>query len=126
MYTLLRLGLTQPALLAAHAQAYAGLLSVELAEASALWQRRLWLNALMLSCLGVTVVLGGIALMLWAVMPIEAMPAPWALLVVPVLPAAAALWSLLELRAQRSDAAFAALLEQMRADLAMLGEVATA
>jgi type IV secretory pathway VirB3-like protein len=126
MYTLFRLGVTQPALLAGHAQAYVGLLSAELVDASALWQRRLWLNALLLSCLGVSLVLAGVALMLWAVIPIEFMRAPWALLLVPMVPAGAALWCLRQVRAQRSDAAFVDLLNQVRADLAMLREMAAA
>lgn len=123
LYTLLRLSLTQPQLLADHADAYAELASTEMQAAAALWQRWLWLNALMVCCLGVAAVLAGVAWMLWAVTPMENIRSSWALLAAPLLPGALALGCWIQVRAQGSGAAFDKLLQQLRADIAMLRKV---
>jgi hypothetical protein len=123
LYTLLRLSLTQPQLLADHADAYAELVASEMHSAASLWQRRLWLNALLACCLGVAAVLAGVAWLLWAVTPTEMMRAPWVLIGAPVLPAAVALWCWIEARATGHGAAFENLLQQVRADIAMLRQV---
>ena len=68
-YSLLALLARQPQLLMDHAQAYAGLINVEFMLAYASWRRRsLWL-VIALICLATAVVLGGCALMLWAITP---------------------------------------------------------
>lgn len=123
LYTLLRLSLTQPRLLADHADAYAELVTAEMRSAAALWQRRLWLHALTLCCLGVAAVLAGVAWMLWLVTPMEDIRTPWALMAAPLLPCAVALWCWLQVRASGSAAVFDNLLQQVRADIAMLRAV---
>lgn len=123
LYTLLRLSLTQPRLLADHADAYAELASTELHAAAALWQRRLWLNALMVCCLGVAGVLAGVAWMLWLVTPAENIRSAWALLAAPLLPCAVALGCWIQVRGQGGGVAFDKLLQQLRADIAMLRNV---
>jgi hypothetical protein len=125
LYTLLRLSITQPQLLAEHADAYAELVSTEVRSALALWQRQLWLNALAGACLAVAAVLAGVAWMLWAVTPVENIRAPWALLGAPLLPCALALWCLIQARAKSHGAAFEKLLQQLRADIAMLRKAST-
>lgn len=123
LYTLLRLSLTQPQLLADHADAYAELASTEMHAAAALWQRRLWLNALMLCCLGVAGVLAGVAWMLWLVTPVENIRWSWALMAAPLLPCVLALGCWIQVRGQGGGAAFDKLLQQLRADIAMLRKV---
>lgn len=120
LYTLLRLSITQPQLLAEHADAYAELVSTEVRSALALWQRQLGLNALAVGCLVVAAVLAGVAWMLWAVTPAENIRAPWALLGAPLLPCALALWCLIQARSRSHGIAFEKLLQQLRSDIAML------
>ncbi len=123
LYTLLRLSLTQPQLLVEHADAYSELVSTEFRSACALWQRQLWLSALAIACLAVAAVLAGVAWMLWAVTPAENIRAPWALLGAPLLPCALALGCLIQVRSRSDGAAFEKLMEQLRADIAMLRKV---
>lgn len=68
-YSLLALLARQPQLLMDHAQAYAGLLNVEFVLAYASWRRRSLLLAVALICLIAAAILGGCALMLWAITP---------------------------------------------------------
>jgi hypothetical protein len=123
IHPLLHLLATRPQLMADHAEAYAGLFSAELADASALWRRRALLSAAALCFLGVAAVLGGVASMLWAVIPATQIHAPWALLAAPLLPACAALACLLAARADPGRGAFDQMRSQLKADFTMLREV---
>ena len=77
MHPLLHLIATRPQLLAEHAQAYAELVSTELPRASAAWKRQALLNTLAWLGFLAALLLGGVALMLWASLPLSSMPAPW-------------------------------------------------
>ena len=123
MHPLLHLVATQPQLLADHAEAYAELVAAEIGTASAAWKRRALLNAVALCCLVVAVVLAGVALMLWAVIPAAQMHAAWVLIAAPLLPVAVALGCLLAARAQDEGGVFENLRRQMKADMAMLREM---
>lgn len=125
IHPLLRLVATQPELLADHAEAYAGLMVEELGKTGTVWKNRVLLAAIALSLLAVTVVLGGVALMLWAVLPSTAIQAPWALIAAPVVPGVAALACGLAAK-QKSAGAFADLKSQVAADLLMLRQVSAA
>lgn len=116
---------TRPQLLADHAEAYAELVAAEVAHVSAAWKRRALLYAVALVCLAVAAVLAGVALMLWAVIPVASMQAPWALLVAPILPIASAVWCLLAARSPGNASAFDNIRQQIQADLAMLREAST-
>lgn len=122
IHPLLRLVATQPQLLADHAEAYAGLVAEELGKTGAVLKRRALLAAVALSLTAVAVVLAGVALMLWAVLPATAIQAPWALVVAPAVPALVALACALAAK-QEQPSAFADLRQQMAADLVMLREV---
>jgi hypothetical protein len=122
-YTLLRLLVNQPDLLAEHAAAYAELVSTEIDTVSALWKRRLMLNVVALACFAVAVVLAGVALMLWAVVPVEHIRAPWVLIAVPLLPLAGAAWCLLQAQSLDQGSAFDNVRLQLQADLMMLRKV---
>lgn len=125
IHPLLRLIASQPQLLADHAEAYAGLVGEELGKTTAVWKQRVLLLALALCLAGVAAVLGGVALMLWAVTPAANIHSHWALIAAPVVPAVLALWSAYEGLREDSDA-FADLKQQIAADLVMLREVSVA
>ena len=125
IHPLLRLVATQPQLLADHAEAYGGLVSEEIARSVSGLKQRLLLSAVALGLIAVAVVLGGVALMLWAVIPSASMQAPWALWAVPGVPALIGLVCLLLGRNQPPNA-FSELKQQIAADLSMLREVSTA
>lgn len=122
MHPLLHLIASQPNLLADHAEAYADLLGEELGMASAQWKRRALLSAVSLCCLGVGAVLAGVALMFWAVTPPENLHAPWALLIAPLVPLAAAGLCFVNARSAPPQGAFDNIRRQLREDVAMLRE----
>jgi uncharacterized membrane protein YqjE len=123
LHPLLHLVTSQPHLLAEHAEAYAELFGEELSAASAQWKRKAILNAVALCGLGVGVVLAGVALMLWAVIPPADIQAPWALIVAPLLPLLGAVACLLAARQGTGTGSFATMREQVKADMAMLRQV---
>jgi uncharacterized membrane protein YqjE len=122
MDRLLRLAWSQPQLLAGHAEAYAELASAEFGEAAGSLKRQALLAAAGLCGLAVAAVLGGVALMLWAVTPPLQIHAAWALFVSPLIPAAAGLLCLLLARQAGQAASFATLRRQLQADMALLRE----
>lgn len=124
MHPLLTLLATKPQLLVDHAQAYAALFSEEFSLARAQWRKVVLWQALALCFLGVTAVLGGAALMLWAVTPVAQIHTPWLLWLTPLLPLAMATACQLAARKQTRRDAFANLSQQIDADMAMLREVA--
>lgn len=119
IHPLLRLVVTRPQLLADHAEAYAGLVSEEILRAVAGVKKRVVLSAVAIGLLGLAVVFGGIALMLWAAIPVASMAAPWALLAVPGVPALMGVVCLLLGRGE-PEAAFSELKQQMTADMDLL------
>jgi peptidoglycan/LPS O-acetylase OafA/YrhL len=123
MHPLLKLAATQPQLLADHAQAYAELLAAELPRTALRWKRQALLKALALVGLLASLLLGGMALLLWAALPGLSMPQPWLLIVVPLLPAAGAIVCLVAASARAEGPAPGSLQQQFSADLAMLRDV---
>ena len=126
MHRLFHLLATRPQLLADHAEAYAELVAVEVNRMSATWTRLALLTAMALCSLSVALALAGVALMLWAVMPALPAQAPWVLIVVPLLPLAAAVGCLLAMQRVGQCEAFDNLRHQFKADVLMLREVAAA
>lgn len=120
MHPLLALLATRPQLLVDHAQAYSALFNEEFDQACASWHRRAVLQALALCCVGVAVVLAGVALMLWAINPLPDTNAPWVLLSTPLLPLFVAAACLVFASKSHSAPAFANLSRQISADIAML------
>ena len=125
IHPLLRLIATQPHLLVDHAEAYAELASEEIGKTASVWKWRVVLGVVGLFLIGVAAVLGGVALMLWAVIPSADIQAPWALVAGPLVPAVIALGCLIKAR-QQPPSAFDALKKQIRADLSMVREVSNA
>ncbi len=126
LHPLLRLTATEPHLLADHVEAYAELVGAQASTALLAWKRRTVFMAAGLGLGGVAVLLAGIAVMFWAVTPLGQIREPVALLVVPLIPAVAAIVCWLFARSQQVSGMFDEIRDQMRADLAMLREAGAA
>lgn len=116
---LLHLLRAQPQLLVEHAQAYADLAACELSRTAAMWKRRALLQAVALCSLLVGVILAGVALMLWSVVPAAQVHSPWALLATPLPPLVLALVCGWAGRGQGRESAWPGLRQQLNADLAL-------
>ena len=122
MHPLFHLIATRPHLLLEHAESYAELVDAEMGIVTTDWKRSLILNALALCLLIAGVGLAGVALMLWAVLPMAQMQAPWALIAVPLPPLVIAVLCLLAARTSNEARAFDKLRRQVSEDMAMLRE----
>jgi hypothetical protein len=122
IHPLLRLVVSQPNLLADHADAYTGLVSDSIGRTAASLKQRAVLGAVALGLLVVAAVLAGVALMLWAVMPAANIQAPWALIAAPAVPALIAIACALVAKQKPADT-FAEVKRQFAADMVMLREV---
>ena len=120
MHPLLTLLATRPQLLVDHAQAYAGLFHEEFGQSFTAWRRWAMLQAVALCCLSVAAVLGGVAVMLWAVTPPLLVHEPWILWAMPLLPLLVAITCVWMASRQNPTDAFGNLGRQMGADMAML------
>jgi len=117
--SLLHLIATHPQLLLEHLEAYAELAGAETGQAASTLKRGALLGAVGLGCLGIGLVLAGVALLLCAVVPVDQMPAPWALWAVPLPPILVAIGCLLAARKPPGSAAFEHLRRQIKSDVAM-------
>ncbi len=124
IHPLLRLAATRPQLLVDHVEAYAALVNEEIGEAVSIWKRRALLGATALGLLFVGAVLGGMALMLWALTPAPTIRAAWALSIVPAVPFVISLLCLLACRGE-APRPFKDVKEQLAADFTMLREVSS-
>jgi hypothetical protein len=121
-HPLIRMLATRPEMLTEHLGAYAQLAAAEAAYAVDQLRAKVVVAALagVLALLGSA--LAGVALLLWAALPVAGMPAPWLLLVVPGVPLVAALAAALWLRSRPPSPSFALLREQMARDQALMQE----
>jgi hypothetical protein len=122
LHPLLRLTATQPHLLADHAEAYAELVGAQAASALLAWKRRAVFASASLGLALISVLLAGVAVMLWAVTPLDQIHQPIALFAAPILPAAVSIAFWLFARSQKVSGMFDEIRDQMRSDLAMLRE----
>ena len=118
-HPLLHLIATRPQLLLEHLEAYVELAGAETGEAASTLKRSALMGALGLGCLGIGLVLAGVALLLSAVVPVDQMPAPWALWAVPLPPIVLAIGCLLAARKPPGSEAFEQLRRQIKSDVAM-------
>ena len=121
---LLHLVATQPHLLADHLEAYAALVDEEIGEAISFWRTRALMNGIALLLLMVAVMLGGIAVILWMVVPPSSIRHAWGLIAVPVAPLLVALVCLL-LRQRAPSSMFAEVKQQLAVDFRMLRRVSS-
>ncbi len=123
MNTLIRLLTTQPQLLLDHVEAYSDLVSQEIAAASSAYRRYLLYVVLALLLATLSLVLAGVALMLWATQPAAQIQTAWVLVVVPLVPCVLALWCGRVAKNDIRNGTFAELRGQLKADLAMFSSM---
>ena len=123
IHPLFRLIVSDPQLIVDHVEAYSELFAEEVGAATAQWKKRAVMHALSVLCAFVTLLFAGVAVMLWAVVPVERMNSPWALVGVPVIPLVLAVWSYFAARAPQTGDGFNVIREQLAADAAMLRSV---
>jgi len=122
MLPLLRVLASEPDALVEHAAAYADLASDELQELQAHWVRRLlWLAIAAVAGL-TALILGGVALMLWAALPAIDTGRAWLLWMVPLVPGLVAVFGVLAARRIDERPAFGNLRAQLREDMALVRE----
>ena len=123
IHPLLRLAATEAHLLGDHVEAYAALVGEEVHKVSTSWALRigLYAGALILALLGLGLV--GVALLFCAAVPASEYPAPWAMVVVPLVPLAGAVVCFMVARSKPTESAFETVKKQLNADIAMLREV---
>lgn len=109
-----------PGLFMEHASAYADLASAEVDTLTGGLKRRtvLAVTSVLLALLGLG--LAGAAGLLLAALPLAAMPQPWLLWAIPLLPLLLSALLALRLRQLKSRAAFAVLRQQLALDIATL------
>lgn len=120
LHPVFRLAASQPQLLAEHAAGYAGLLAEELASSGAQLQRRITLQIVGLLGLMVAAILSGVAVLLWASLPVASLQQPWLLWFTPLVPALLGVLALWIAHSGNGQPAFATLREQFEQDAAML------
>jgi len=118
VHPLLRLMATQPELLAEHAQGYAALAADEMGACLAHLRRQLWLLALAILGATLALVLGGVAVLLWAVSADLPGGSPWLLWAVPACPLVLSGWCVVRLRAASGVPLWQALRAQLALDAA--------
>ena len=123
IHPLFRLIASEPQMLADHVEAYSELVGEEVGNAIAQWKKTA-IAAALLGVLGlVTLVFAGVAIMLWAVTPPDNLHAPWALVIVPLVPALGAAGFWFSAKSGDKGQGFAAIKAQFAADAAMLRSV---
>jgi len=115
---------TQPGLFVEHASGYAELAAIEAQAAARAWQRRLLLFAVAVLLAAAALVFSGLAVLLAAALPLEQMPLPWLLLLLPLatwIAAAGVAWAGWR---QTPTPVFGHLREQWSADVQLMRDVA--
>lgn len=125
-HPLIRLLASKPHLVAAHLGGYVELASAEAQEAASAVKARLIWSAGAVAGLSAGALLGGVALLILAALPVADMPAPWLLLVTPLAPLMAGGWCWWQARRQPVALSLTTIREQLAADVALLAEVENA
>lgn len=123
IHPLFRLLVSEPQLLADHVEAYSELVAEEMSAVTTQWKKRAALHAISLVAMLVALLLIGVALLLWAAIPLDSMNAPWALIVVPAAFLALGVWAHFSAGKKMPQHGVSAIREQLQADAAMLRSV---
>lgn len=123
IHPLFRLLVSEPQMLADHVEAYSELVAEEVGAVTTQWKKRAVLHAVSVASISLAAILVGVALLLWAAIPIDAMNAPWGLIAVPGVFIVLAVWAHFAARAPVAERGFKAIREQLAADAAMLRSV---
>jgi hypothetical protein len=118
MHPLVRLAASRPQMLAEHAAAYVELFAEEATTVATHVKRQVSLQLIGVGLLAVGVILGGVAVMLWASFP--TLNSPWALALTPCVPILAGAVALRSASSKSARNPFAPLQRQLAADAAML------
>jgi hypothetical protein len=121
IHPVFRLAAAQPMLLADHVGAYAGLVSEELLLMGMALKRRWMWQLFGAVCWGISVVLGGVAVLVWASSSALPLGATWWLVLTPLLPGVVGAWAWWVACKPLRLASFARLREQLLQDTALLG-----
>ena len=122
MHPLFHLIATRPHLLVDHAEAYGELVGAEMDTVTTSWKRSAMLYGVTAFLLILGVGLAGVAVLLLGVYPTAQMPAPWVLIVVPLVPIVIGVGCLLAARTTNETRVFDNLRRQLAEDVAMLRE----
>lgn len=122
-HPLIRLLASKPHLVAHHLGGYVELASAQAQEAARALQTRLVWSAGAVAALCTGALLGGVALLIVAAVPVATMPAPWLLLAAPGAPLLIGLLCWLQARQQAVAWSLEPMRSQFRADAALLAEV---
>jgi hypothetical protein len=125
IHPVLRILAEQPMLVAAHLGAYADLASDELLLSGRVLKQRWMWQLVGLLCFVVTAVLAGVALLLWASLPLLFERTFWVFIATPLVPMVFGLWAWRMARSRRHFEPFARLQLQLREDSALLGQPRT-
>lgn len=120
LHPVFRLAAAQPQLLAEHAAGYAELLAEEIAVSGNHLKQRLALQMVGMVCLGIALVLSGVALMLWAALPEQSLRLPWLLIATPLAPTLLGVLALWRASSLAAPPAFTAFRAQLAADADLL------
>lgn len=122
-HPLIRLLASKPHLVAHHLGGYVELASAQAQEAARALQARLVWSAGAVAALCSGALLGGVALLIVAAVPVATMPAPWLLLAAPGTPLLVGLLCWLQARQHAVAWSLEPMRSQLRADAALLAEV---
>lgn len=126
IHPLFRLIASRPQMLADHVEAYSDLVAQEVDALADGWKRRALLTVVAGVSVALALVFAGIAIMLWAVVPVDSMHSPWVLVSVPAVPLLITLGCWFGLKRTVTTKGFKTVREQFAADVAMLREVSAA
>lgn len=121
-HPLFRLVIRRPGLLATHLLGYYDLARAQTQDVAAELLARLLWGTLLVICLGVGGGMTGVALLLWAVIPVAQMPMPWMLVVVPGVPLAMAFGCYLRVRGRGPIAMLEPIRDQLATDIDLLNQ----
>ncbi len=127
IHPLFRLLVSEPRMLAEHAEAYAELVSEEAGAVAQRMKRKVILHAVSGVAFLLTLILACVGLMLWAALPATDMRSPWGVLAVPVVALAIGVVAHLAARSRAGEErGMKVIREQLAADAAMLRSVTEA
>ena len=126
IHPLLRLAASQPHLLGDHVEAYADLVGSELKKSGQAWGRQAGFFAASGVLALVGLMLAGTSILLWAALPSSSIQLPWLMVVVPIVPLAAAALFFVLARSNPAENAFDNVRKQLNEDMAVLREVSAA
>jgi heme/copper-type cytochrome/quinol oxidase subunit 3 len=127
IHPLFRLLVSEPQMLAEHAEAYAELVSEEAGAVAQRMKRKMVLHAVSALAFFLALILACMGLMLWAALPVAEMRSPWGVIAVPAVALLIGVAAHLAARSRADEErGIKVIREQLAADAAMLRGVTEA